>query len=356
MIRMVEDYSDAGAWDQFVQNIPESRFCQLYGYAQAAATYGYGSRHIAFLQDDQILAVLPAAKAASLFFGRKLVSQPFSEYGGMLLSPRATDSDVAEIFVLARELLAHDQLPVLELHGAASLSRERRETHLIRANLRRNAVLDLSPSLDELWNDVLSRQVRKAVRKAEHSDLHVWQECNPTAIKNRFYPLYLQSMKRLGVPPHSVKYFLRCCSGLGDRMAIFWAARNSRPIAALMGFRCGDRVNITSTASDETAWECRPNDLLHWSYIRWAKEENLRYFDFGSVRYAGQTQFKKKWGCSFDEDSYYFLPSAESNRSRTRSFETSGRTMKSAARIWSSLVPKLVGRAIGPTLRKHLVR
>jgi CelD/BcsL family acetyltransferase involved in cellulose biosynthesis len=355
MIRLVEDYSDATSWDGFVQNLGESRFCQLYGYAQAAATYGYGSRHIAFLQDDEILAALPAARATSLLFGRKLVSQPFSEYGGMLLSPRATGSDVEEIFALARELLAQDHLPVLELHGAASLSPESREAYLVRANRRQNAVLDLSPSLDELWGKVLSRQVRKAVRKAEHSDLHVWQECNPTAIKNRFYPLYLQSMKRLGVPPHSVQYFLRCCSGLGDRMAIFWAARNSRPIAALLGFRCGDRVNITSTASDEGAWEYRPNDLLHWSYIRWAKEENLRYFDFGSVRYAGQTQFKKKWGCSFDEDSYYFLSSAEP-RSRTRSFETSGSTMKRFSKLWSACVPRFVGRAIGPTLRKHLVR
>lgn len=356
MIRMVEDYSDATSWDGFVQSIGESRFCQLYGYAQAAATYGYGSRHIAFLKDDQILAALPASKTASLFFGRKLVSQPFSEYGGMLLSPEATGSDVEEVFALTREFLAQVQLPVLELHSAASLSPESRETHLVRANLRRNAVLDLSPSLDDLWSKVLSRQVRKAVRKAESSDLHVWQECNPTAIKNRFYPLYLQSMKRLGVPPHSVQYFLRCCSGLGDRMAIFWAAKDSRPIAALLGFRCGDRVNITTTASDEAFWEYRPNDLLHWSYIRWAKEEDARYFDFGSVRYDGQVQFKKKWGCSFDEDSYYFLSSADSGRSKTRSFETSGSTMKSFSKLWSRCVPSFVGRAIGPTLRKHLVR
>lgn len=355
MICVEEDYSDPASWDDFVERQPESRFCQLHGYARAADVYGYESRHICFLRDDQILAVLPASKTASLLFGRKLVSQPFSEYGGMLLSSSATGNDIEEIFGLMREMLAKGSIPLLELHGEGSLSRENREMYLLQVNPHHNAVLDLSPSLDELWNKVLNHQVRKSIRQAERSKLNVWQECSPQSIKSLFYPLYLRSMRRLGVPPHSVKYFLQCHSGLGDRMTIFWAARGRLIIAALLGFRCGDRVNITSTVSDEVCWEYRPNDLLHWSYIKWARERNIRCFDFGSVRYGGQMQYKKKWGCSFGEHAYYLLSSAP-RQSEARVLDSSGDSMKRLSTIWSRCVPDSVGRAIGPILRKHLVR
>ncbi len=355
MIRIEENYSDASSWDNFVESQPESRFCQLHGYAQAADVYGYKSRHICFSREGEILAVLPVSKTASLLFGRRLVSQPFSEYGGMLLSSKATSSDIEEIFGSMREVLAKDAIAVLELHGQGSLSRESLEAHLLQANTHQNAVLDLSPSLDELWRKVLHHQVRKTVRQAEDCNLHVWQECSPQSIKNIFYPLYLRTMRRLGVPPHSVEYFLRCHSGLRERIAIFWAAKDGVVIAALLGFCCGGRVNITTTVSDEVSWEYRPNDLLHWSYIKWAKEQNMRYFDFGSVRYAGQMQYKKKWGCSFNEHAYYLLHSAR-HQSETRVLNTSGDTMKKFSAIWSRYVPDSMGKAIGPVLRKHLVR
>jgi CelD/BcsL family acetyltransferase involved in cellulose biosynthesis len=355
MIQLEEDYADPASWDRFVESQPESRFCQLYGYAQAADVYGYASRHLCFLKDGSIVAVLPVSRARSLLFGRKLVSQPFSEYGGMLVSAGATSADLEEIFGLLREALVRNSLPLLELHGASSLSAECREAYLLLANPRHNAVLDLSLPLDELWSKALDRQARKAVKQAERFQLDIWQECSPPLIKDLFYPLYLQSMKRLGVPPHGVQYFLRCQAGLGERMNIFWAAKDGRVIAALLGFSCGDRVNITSTASDEAAWEYRPNDLLHWSYIKWARERNMRYFDFGSVRYAGQMQFKKKWGCSFTEDAYYlFSPVPRSSEARV--FNSSGSSMTRMSRIWAKWVPDAVGRAVGPILRKHLVR
>jgi lipid II:glycine glycyltransferase (peptidoglycan interpeptide bridge formation enzyme) len=254
-----------------------------------------------------------------------------------------------------REILAKGSISVLELHGQGSLSRESREIHLLQANPHQSAVLDLSPSLDELWRKVLHHKVRNTVRQAENCNLHVWQECSPQTIKEVFYPLYLKTMRRLGVPPHSVKYFLRCHSGLGERLSIFWAAKDGLVIAALLGFSCGGRVNVTTTVSDEISWEYRPNDLLFWSYIKWAKERNMRYFDFGSVRYAGQMQYKKKWGCSFSEHAYYLLHSAR-HQSETRVLNSSGDAMKKFSTIWSRYVPDSMGRAIGPVLRKHLVR
>jgi Acetyltransferase (GNAT) domain len=68
--------------------------------------------------------------------------------------------------------------------------------------------------------------------------------------------------------------------------------------AVLLGAICGVRLQIYITASSPKALIWRPNDLAHWELIAWAASQGLRWFDFGSARYDGQIQFKKKWGAA----------------------------------------------------------
>ena len=87
MIRLETDWSDEAAWDSFVEAHPQSRYCQKFGYGRVVACYGYRPHHLAFLRNGTLVGVLPAAAVSSVLYGRRLVSQPFSEYGGMLLHP-----------------------------------------------------------------------------------------------------------------------------------------------------------------------------------------------------------------------------------------------------------------------------
>jgi hypothetical protein len=222
-------------------------------------------------------------------------------------------------------------------------------------NPHKYAYLKLDRPMQNMWNEIVDRQVRKAVNKAKRSNIMTEQGCDEESISRRFFPLYLQSMKRLGVPPHSVEYFVRCWHFLQNRMKIFWAVREGKTIAALLGFTCGIRVNIVSTASDASYWDYRPNDLLHWEFIKWAQEEGYEYFDFGSVRYEGQLRYKQKWGCTIRDHSYYLL-SADGREGKTMTFDSSSWLMKNLATVWSKYVPCSLSKAIGPVIRKYLVR
>jgi CelD/BcsL family acetyltransferase involved in cellulose biosynthesis len=158
----------------------------------------------------------------------------------------------------------------------------------------------------------------------------------------------------MGVPPHSVDYYIECYRAFGDRMKIFWAIRHGKTIAGLLGFASGQRVNIVNTVSDAVAWEHRPNDLLHWEYIKWAHGQGYGYFDFGSVRYEGQFRYKEKWGCTITKHGHYFIPAGDTVGKST--FDSSSRTMQMFAKTWSRYVPCSVSIVVGPMIRKQLVR
>lgn len=351
----VGEYADAAAWDDFVERHPEGRFCHLFAYPTVAEIYGYRPRRYAFCRGDRIVGILPAVEARSRLFGPKLVSQPFSEYGGLLLDPEIDDATIHWIVGELRRELRALHLPALELHGCQGLPRLDPRLFFVAANPQQQACLALDDSLDHLWAKTIDHSVRKAVNKARRNGLTCREESGPAILASHFYPLYLDSMQRLGAPPHCIDYFLRCRELLGDRMKIFWALRDDQPIAGLLGFTCGKRINIVNIVSDHSQWHLRPNDLVHWEFIRWAAESGFRVFDFGPVRYEGQGRYKSKWGCATRDHGHYFL-FADATASRVSTFDSSSKTMHLLSQIWSHWMPRRWAIAFGPMLRRQLVR
>lgn len=356
MIVLRDDWQDADAWDHFVERHDQARFCHLFGYGSVVECYGYVPLYVCFLKDGAIVAVLPAVQVNSLLFERKLVSQPFSEYGGLLLDPTLVDDDIAEIFEsLKTYVQTHRGIGSIEMHGNHGVPERWRTRWTVDSIPHYIAVLPLNRSVDELWRKVVRHSVRKAVNQARNYGLEVKSECNEEIIRKRFFPLYLKSMKRLGSPPHKIDYYLNCFAAFGDRMTIFWAMKRSAAVAGLLGFSCGSRVSIINTVSDPSEWHLRPNDLLHWQFVKWAAETNRKCFDFGSVRYEGQMIFKKKWGCELLEHKYYFVV-GDDVKTRPRTLDSSSDSMHTMATLWSRYVPLSVGRILGPMVRKQLVR
>jgi CelD/BcsL family acetyltransferase involved in cellulose biosynthesis len=355
-IALYDTWQDRAAWDGFVASHDQSRFCHLFDYGEVVGCYGYRPLRLAFVSEGKLVAALPASVAESIFFGRKLVSQPFSEYGGLLVDPSLSLEEISRVYDLLDDYLArHAQFRVLEMHGNHGIAPHQDRARLAAQNPHHVAVLSLDQPLDALWNKVVQYSVRKGVNKAIANRVEAYEECSETILRERFFPLYLRSMKRLGVPPHSLAYFIGCLEFLGDRLKIFWARRDGEILAGLLGFTCGSRVNITSIVSDADAWKFSPNDAIHWAFIKWAVESGFRFFDFGSVRYEGQRTYKKKWGTVFEEHAHYFLSRDPAMLERS-TFSSSSPRMSQLAKLWSNHMPEKVAQLAGPVIRKHLVR
>jgi lipid II:glycine glycyltransferase (peptidoglycan interpeptide bridge formation enzyme) len=352
MISVIADFVEADRWDAFVEAHPEGRFSQLWGYRCIESVYGYRPFYIAVEREGRLVGVLPTFGASSRLFGRRQISQPFSEYGGFLLDEALDEQQARFVLERVREMLRELGTPLLEIHGDQGHGPAR--AHLAVANPQQLACLDLTRSEEDLWGKVISRHVRKAVNKAEREGLTCVEDSDERTIASVFYPLYLRSMSRLGAPPHPLAYFTACRAALGRRMRIYWAVKDGTKIAGLLGFACGRRVSIVNIVSDERFWELRPNDLVHWEFVKWARTAGHRHFDFGSVRYAGQEQFKSKWGCEMVSSGYY-LVAAAGRDAPPATFDSSGGTMTLASRLWTR-VPAWAARWLGPPIRRNLMR
>jgi len=353
-MEIVPNFTNAQAWDQFVESHPEGRYCQLSGYRCIGRIYGYRPHYIGFLRNQKLAGVLPLFEAKSILFGRRLVSSPFSEYGGFLLDPDWTEDEFQEAIQAVRALASRLGARGVEFHGAQGLPDERFRRFLTSSNHQHHAVLSLDHELDHLYKKVLDYQVRKAIQKAQRSNLVCEERSDPDTLRKWFGPLYLHSMKRVGAPPHSIDYYVQLKESMGPAMRIHWALLDGQPVAGLLGFVCGRRVNIVHIVSTEAHWELRPNDLVHWDFIQWAHGHGIRWFDFGSVRYEGQRRFKEKWGCAIHGHAYYYPASPDDKSQKT--FDSSSGMMSRMSSLWSHYIPSGIAQRLGPLLRHHLIR
>jgi Acetyltransferase (GNAT) domain len=343
------EWTDPAAWDAFVRAHAESRYCQLFGYGSVVGSYRniYRPRPLAFMRNGELVGVLPAAEVFSVLYGRRLVSQPFSEYGGMLLHPELSKEDEQSALQALQEYLTRLGRP-LEIHGnhgLASLPGGEPVGQI--------AYMHLTTDTETLWRSKLKPSVRNKVKQAQNHGVTASFDNSDANLRQGFFPLYLKSMKRLGVPPHQFAYYTRSRAVFGDDMLLAIArAANGTPIAALLGFSCGSRVSIINSVSDEAHWNLRANDLLHWEMICRSAESGHRIFDFGSVRYEGQSTYKKKWGVELTNHRNYLL---SGGRSQVMIRSSSDR-MSRMSRLWSKYVPDAIGRRLGPIIRGQLAR
>ncbi|MGQ9671632.1 MAG: GNAT family N-acetyltransferase [Candidatus Aminicenantales bacterium] len=348
------EYEEAweSAWDRFVESHPHGRFSHLTGFKKTVETaYQLEPNYWLYIRSGKTLAIFPSFFHTSLIYGQRLVSQPFSEDGGILFAP---------------ELEAKEKRPILDEfpHVVAESQKKKRFTYVElrrfadapafnlgnfqRVNLYAEGILHLEPDLN-LWRHV-DPSVRKNLKRARSHGLVLEEGKTKANLLGVFYPLYLRTMKRLGSPPHPLAYFLVLHDNLKDKMKLFLARLDGHWISALLGWAVGKSVHITDIASDERFFPFRANDFLHFELIEWAIRQGFQCFDFGPVRYPGQRQYKKKWGVELREYAYYYFPP---HKSRHPLSDRTG-AVRFGSAIWRTLVPHGIASRIGKYLRKEL--
>jgi hypothetical protein len=345
---------DAAAWDDFVQQHPEGRFSHLWGYRSVLEqAYGYKCAYFKVLDESRMVGVFP-----SIVVRRGLgclVSQPFNEYGGPLTQSLSAQqhSSLPQFLVRAAQ---EEGCQSIEIRGGVGCEPMAQTDYCFKHPLYFYGVLKLAAK-EQLWRKSLTNEARKDVARAEKSGLVADVRRGISAVEGSFYDLYLRSMKRLGVPPHSRCFFTKLAEALGNRLVAVWVMSKVSLVATLLGAIAGQRLQVFITASDSRAWPMRPNDLAHWKFIEWAASAGMGIFDFGSARYAGQIQFKKKWGVSLREYSYYCLgPPGSLLTSKIQSVKTDSRSMIALSRAWGICVPVSLTRVLGPPIRSYLTK
>jgi CelD/BcsL family acetyltransferase involved in cellulose biosynthesis len=345
---------DAAPWDEFVDRHAEGRFCHLWGYKRALeAAYGYECVYLNVFSSDKRVGIFPSIVVRR--GGGRLVSQPFNEYGGPLTRDLSAEElmRLPPLFLQAAE---EENCQSVEIRGGIGCEPLTQSSYCVKHPLHFWAVLNLDAK-EQLWRKSLTNEARKGVNKAQKAGLIAEIRRGAQAVADPFYRLYLISMKRLGVPPHSKRFFTQLSDGLRERLVAAWVMNHGEAVAVLLGAAAANRIQIFIIASDPKAWSMRPNDLAHWGFIEWAAKEGFRFFDFGSARYEGQIQFKKKWGVTLYNYCFYLIGRPGSaTTTRIQTVETSSRLMVAMSNAWRWMVPTVVTRLLGPPIRKYLTK
>jgi FemAB-related protein (PEP-CTERM system-associated) len=291
MLNLVREESAGKSWDRFVEQHPAATVAHLSAWGRiVAGAYGHASVYLSVEDDGETLGILPLVHVQSRIFGRRLVSMPFLDYGGVLVSAEALPGAIEQALVDA----------------ALGVARERRaqgvglrQLHPVPlpyppASDRVTMLLTLTTK-DAVWKALPSER-RNRVRKGEKNGLTAaW--CGAEALDD-FYGVFAVNMRDLGSPVHSRAFFRLMLEELpGVARVLLVRDRGGHAVGAAVCLFFRDTIMVPWVSSLREAFALCPNFVLYWEVIRHGCDNGYRTLDLGrSFKNAGTYEFKRQWG------------------------------------------------------------
>lgn len=284
MVRLMQA-DDMAKWDAFVKQSPNATFFHLAGWQNVLQqAFGHDTWYFYAESRGKLEGILPLAEIKSRWFGHSLSSLPFCVYGGIV----ASSPEAYESLDLAAQTLAQ-RLGVDHLEYRNRLKEHDEWEHKSLYATFRKAI---DPDPDQNMVAIPRKQramVRKGMRMGLQSDVDDDIQ--------RFYPVYANSVHRLGTPVFSKKYFELLKNTFADDCEILTITQQNQVLSSVMSFFFRDEVLPYYGGSMPDARDVAGNDFMYWELMRRSGIKGNRIFDFGrSKEGTGSYDFKKNWG------------------------------------------------------------
>lgn len=336
----VELHSEGRSWDAFVASHRDSTNYHRYDWRKVIEkSFGHRACYlVARNGNNEICGILPLVLVKSVMFGTFLVSLPFFNYGGLLLS----DDNAAPA------LLDRSQSMLKEV-GATYV--ELRHLNCFREGLftkqhKVTMILDLEKDEKSQW-EALDPKVRNQVRKAEKSGLQV--KTGHLDLLDGFYEVFCRNMRDLGTPVYGERFFRNVLEIFPDTTRIISILLNDRTVASGLLTWYRNILEVPWASSNRDFRELCPNNLLYWEAIKFSIGNGSTKFDFGrSTPDEGTYRFKKQWGARPVQLYWQYLLQ---NGKAMPMLSTKNSKFGIAIKVWKKL-PVSLTKLLGP----HIVR
>lgn len=173
--------------------------------------------------------------------------------------------------------------------------------------------IDLRKSIDELWNSV-DKDGRWGVNKSRKENLAISFPEN-TDEEMKFYELYRQIIIGNRLIPKDYSELKK------DIDKLFLCKKDGKIIAGAAIKIQDNKTILFLNASNHEFLKYQPNNLLYWSIIKWAKENDFSIFDLGGYQLNAENgsklyeinKFKLRWGGEikkyyiYDKNPFYII-------------------------------------------------
>jgi len=286
------------AWDDFVMQAPDATLFHLSGWRRVIEkAFGHRTFYLVARRGSNVCGVLPLTQVKSFLFGNSLISNAFCVQGGIVASDAEAGEHLrAEAVRVAQEL----KVDSLEFRAASGAPPPWQTKSGLYAIFRRPLATD-----DETNFKSIPKIRRKKIRKAMNNGLTSQIDSGV----DRLHHVYAQSVRRLGTPVFSRRYFRLLKEAFGSSCEVLTVLHRGDPVASSMIFYFRDKMMTYYGGGDFDARNLAANDFMYWEIIRRGCERGAAVFDFGRSKVGtGSYLFKEEWGFEPTPLAYeYFL-------------------------------------------------
>ena len=158
-----------------------------------------------------------------------------------------------------------------------------------------HVVRRLDKSEDELWRD-FDHKVRKNVHKAQRCGVTLHVDSAARELGS-FLDVYNQTMDRRQAQTsyrYSLSFFERLAQELKDSICYFHAALTGTIVSTELVLISNSSIYSFLGGTKEEYFDCRPNDLLKFEIIRWARAHEKTAYVLGGGYEPGDGIFRYK--------------------------------------------------------------
>lgn len=335
-------------WRSFVERHEEaSVFHSCEWLAALHQTYGFKPEVLTTsppgldLQDGIVYC-----RMKSWITGRRIISLPFSDH----CEPLLKEASQLPMFINALEMdMKRSKSRYVEVRAIKCYEEESSCRSGDRYCLHR---IDLTYSLEQLFNGLHRDSIRRKIRRAEREKLVYKDGCSRILLE-KFWLLYVQTRKRHLAPPQPIEWFYNLLDVFGESIKIRIAEKGGRPVAGIITLQHKNILVYKYGASDVKFNNLGGVHLLFWKSIEEAKADKLAWFDLGRSEYSntGLITFKDRWGAQRTELKYMRLP-ARLHKELCEG-EKNDETQWKLARRLTAVLPNKLFCLIGAALYRH---
>jgi hypothetical protein len=268
-------------WDRFVEESNNGTLFHLHQFLDYHAPDKFQFNHLVFMENDQILAVLPGRLKNSIY-----ESPIGASYGSIVtkditfaksmdlvssLLKYARKSHYREIILTAPPLI-YEKHPNQNLEYAMLWQGFHYKTHYISSAISLDSDQEIIPRFQ--------KTVRYYVRKSL-KDRNIRVEINDDY--ETFYPILLHNLSKHNArPTHSLEELLRLKELLPDAIKLFMVYHKDRPIGGSVMFYCNPQVGLCFyNMMYYDAANHHPIHRVLYEVVKYSTEKGYKYVDIG---------------------------------------------------------------------------
>ena len=289
------DHLSREEWEPFLHKFVTGNLQQSFDYGEVMKLYNPHNRVIRLSAMDRSIVVGLVQAVYSRKFGFGICVHAGGGYG---FGPVVSLSDEKQI---SRELLLSLEKRAIKNRVSEGLVFRPASDQVLESlgytvsDVVHSYKVDLQKSAENLWNSIAHNK-RRNIKKAQEQGAEVVHPKSYEALVS-FYDMYETSSERVGFGAYPFNYFNSYLKifGASDKVRIFLTVFEGQPVAGTFVVVHEDTAYALAAGSRKDVWHVRPNDLLHWTAMRWARDEGLSWYHMGHVYEPLPTENSPGW-------------------------------------------------------------